>query len=29
LDKSQTLKKGQLVKIAISQPYSGIKGQSP
>jgi predicted Zn-dependent protease len=26
LDKSQTLKKGQLVKIAISQPYSRIKG---
>ncbi len=25
LDKGQTLKKGQLVKIAISQPYSGIK----
>jgi len=25
LDKGQTLKKGQLVKIAVSQPYSGIK----
>lgn len=29
LDKGQTLKKGQLVKIAVSQPYTAGKGQSP
>lgn len=29
LDKNQSLKNGQLVKVAISQPYSGINGKSP